>query len=96
MRGVCHTVGKQAGVQDLKFMYFVYILRGNGGWVYKGLTKDLDKRVEQHRVGRSSTAKYHLPLELVFVQICKNKKKLESWRNILNQVLVVNFLMKLV
>ncbi len=45
----------------------VYALRSHdGGWVYKGSTRDLSKRVGAHFLGKVSRTKNRCPLELVY------------------------------
>ena len=66
-------------------------------WFYKGMTHDINRRIKQHINGKSPTTKQHLPLKLVFVQICKNRLqarllekylKSGSGREIINQISV--------
>lgn len=48
-------------------MAFVYILRCGDGSLYTGITKDLDRRLAQHRAGRASRyTRAHLPVTLVW------------------------------
>ena len=48
-------------------MPFVYILRCGDGSLYTGITKDLSRRLEQHRAGRASRyTRARLPVELVW------------------------------
>lgn len=39
-------------------MFFVYILRTSANTLYIGQTNNLEKRMEQHRKGKSASAKY--------------------------------------
>ena len=43
--------------------YFVYILRTSGNTLYVGQTKDLEKRLEQHKARNGKTAKYLMYFE---------------------------------
>ncbi len=48
-------------------MAYVYILRCGDGSLYTGITKDLDRRLAQHRAGRASRyTRAHLPVTLVW------------------------------
>ncbi|HKI03869.1 MAG TPA: GIY-YIG nuclease family protein [Thermoanaerobaculia bacterium] len=50
-------------------MPYVYILRCGDGSLYTGITRDLDRRLEQHRAGRASRyTRSHLPVTLVWVR----------------------------
>ncbi|KXA88979.1 hypothetical protein AKJ57_06025 [candidate division MSBL1 archaeon SCGC-AAA259A05] len=50
-------------------MYNVYILRLSDGSLYCGVTKDLNRRLKEHRQGRGSKyVKGRLPLELVYLE----------------------------
>lgn len=44
----------------------VYILKGSDNTFYTGLTKCLQKRLEQHYAGESKSTKHKRPLELVW------------------------------
>ena len=57
-------------------MHFVYILRSiQTGEFYKGMTDNVDRRVEEHFRGSSPTTKSKLPLELVHVEICETRQQ---------------------
>ena len=62
-------------------MYFVYILESlNNDFIYKGLTDNIDRRLNQHFSGKVFSTKRKLPLRLVHVEICKTRveaRKLE-------------------
>ncbi len=52
-------------------MYFVYVLKSiKTGNFYKGLTNNLDRRIEEHSSGKSPTTKTQLPLVLIHVEEC--------------------------
>ena len=54
-------------------MYNVYILRLSDDSLYCGITKDLDRRLKEHRTGRGSKyVKGRLPLELVYLEEREN------------------------
>ena len=51
--------------------WYLYILRCGDGTLYTGITTDVEKRLEQHRIGKG--AKYtrgRAPLELVYREEC--------------------------
>ncbi len=69
--------------------YWVYILAsGKHGTLYVGMTSDLGRRMEQHRLGRGSEfVKQHGIDRLVYVEPYDNpldaierEKKLKRWR----------------
>lgn len=48
-------------------MAFVYILRCGDGSLYTGITKDLERRLAQHRAGKASRyTRGRLPVALVW------------------------------
>ena len=52
-------------------MWYLYILRCGDGSLYTGITTDVEKRLEAHRIGKG--AKYTRgrgPLELVYREEC--------------------------
>lgn len=50
-------------------MPYVYILRCGDGSLYTGITRDLERRLEQHRAGRASRyTRSHLPVTLVWAR----------------------------
>lgn len=54
-------------------MYNVYILRLSDNSLYCGITKDLDRRLKEHRSGRGSKyVKGRLPLDLVYLEEKEN------------------------
>ncbi len=55
-------------------MYYVYILKSlKTGEYYKGLTENINRRIDQHFLGKVRYTRTRLPLKLVFVQICGNR-----------------------
>lgn len=60
-------------------MYYVYILQSKKtGKCYKGLTDNIDRRVDQHFRGISKSTKAMLPLQLVHVEICNDRIEARS------------------
>ncbi len=48
-------------------MYYLYILRCEGGSLYTGITTDVNRRFEEHLAGRGVGAKYtktHIPQKI--------------------------------
>ncbi len=55
-------------------MHFVYILTClKGEYFYKGLTDNLERRLQQHIDGKVSSTKNKLPIELIHVEICSDR-----------------------
>jgi putative endonuclease len=50
-------------------MYFVYVIKSAvDGRLYKGLTCDLQKRINEHNRGKTKTTKAFKPWELVYYE----------------------------
>ncbi len=48
-------------------MYFVYVLKSDVDYrLYKGLTKDLDRRIKEHNRGYCRSTRQYRPWTLVF------------------------------
>lgn len=70
-------------------MPFVYILRCGDGSLYTGIAKDLDRRLEQHRLGRASRyTRSRLPVTLVW------KREVRSWSLALREELRIKAMRK--
>ncbi len=55
-------------------MYYVYILRSTiTGKIYKGFTKDLKRRFEEHNRGDATSTKSGKPWILVYYEAFNNK-----------------------
>ena len=55
-------------------MYSVYILYNKTkSFTYYGLTKNLRKRVDEHKLGKVRVTKAYLPLFLIWYCVFKNK-----------------------
>ena len=73
---VAELVYLPAGRQARSKMFYVYILRSlRTGHFYKGLTSNLNKRLEEHLSGKEQVTRLLLPVELVHVEICDNRKE---------------------
>ena len=46
-------------------MYYVYVLRNNEGRLYIGHTEDIERRLDQHRMGESGWTRSRGPWQLV-------------------------------
>ena len=46
-------------------MYYVYVLRLSNGQLYTGFTRDLKRRIQEHKTGRLISTRSRLPLELI-------------------------------
>ncbi|KKW11271.1 MAG: hypothetical protein UY49_C0005G0001, partial [Microgenomates group bacterium GW2011_GWC1_49_7] len=66
-----------------RFMYFVYILKTlHKSSYYKGLTNNLERRLNQHANRKVKSTKLLLPLQLIHVELCSTRteaRKLEKF-----------------
>lgn len=61
------------GGKRMESIWYLYILRCRDGSLYTGITTDVEKRLEAHRIGKG--AKYTRgrgPLEVVYTEVCEN------------------------
>ena len=51
-------------------MWYFSVLRSKKepNWFYKGSTKDLRKRIQQHNKGQVQSSKHYIPLKLVYYE----------------------------
>lgn len=57
-------------------MWYLYILRLSDDSLYTGITKDVERRVEQHEEGNGSKyVRSRLPCKLVYVEQMENRSK---------------------
>ena len=55
-------------------MYYVYVLRSlKDGQLYTGVTKDLARRMREHRAGKTRSLRYRRPLELLYSETYQTK-----------------------
>ena len=67
--------GRQARGSQNK-MYYVYILQSmSKGVFYKGLTNNLERRLQEHLQGKSPSTKHLLPVKLIHVEICRDRNR---------------------
>ena len=56
--------------------WFVYIIRCDDDSLYTGITKDVDRRIQEHNEGGRLAAKYtrtRLPVVLVYQEKCESR-----------------------
>ena len=54
---------------------YVYVLKSlKDGNFYKGYTKDLKKRFEDHNKGKVESTKLRTPFELIYYEACRNEE----------------------
>lgn len=46
-------------------MYYVYFLKLSNGYLYKGSTRDLKRRVQEHNIGKVESTMNYRPLKLI-------------------------------
>jgi len=55
-------------------MYYVYVLKSEfDGGFYIGCSKDLRKRVADHKAGRVKSTQNRLPIELIYYEACLDR-----------------------
>lgn len=53
--------------------FYTYVLRSiRDGKHYVGYTRDLRKRIEEHRSKYAQSTKYRLPVELIYYEACRD------------------------
>lgn len=68
----------------------VYMLRCSDGSLYTGITKDLERRLAQHRAGRASRyTRSRLPVALVW------SREIESWGDALREEIRIKALSRM-
>lgn len=56
-------------------MFYVYILQSKkDGNFYTGYTKDIKKRIAEHKAGKVTSTKNRLPVKLVYYESCLNQQ----------------------
>lgn len=57
-------------------MYFVYVIQSDvDGRFYKGLTKDIENRVEEHNTGKTKSTRPYKPWKLVYLEKYKTREE---------------------
>ena len=55
-------------------MFYTYLIRSKTkNWVYVGLTKDVESRIESHNKMQVRSTKSFAPFDLVFVQVSESQ-----------------------
>lgn len=49
-------------------MHFVYIIKSKDGEIYKGMTNNLVRRLEEHNAGKTPSTKRYLPWRYVYIE----------------------------
>ena len=49
-------------------MYVVYVLRDDKGVLYKGMTNDLTRRLQEHRAGKTKTTRAMGELQVFYTE----------------------------
>jgi putative endonuclease len=54
--------------------YYVYVIKSgkDGSW-YKGITDNLERRLNQHNSGKNKSTKGKGPYEMVYFEECENR-----------------------
>jgi len=56
-------------------MFYVYVLQSKlDNTFYTGLTRDIERRLDEHNSGISKSTKGKIPFELVYYEFCLNYK----------------------
>ena len=57
-------------------MFFTYILKSEKtGRLYKGHTKNLELRIEQHNSGKTKSTKHGIPWKLIYHETFETRKE---------------------
>ena len=71
---------RQAGNGRHKSMYFVYIIQSElTGEFYKGLTVNINRRLDEHNSAQTVSIKNKRPFTLVHVHICESRLEAREW-----------------
>ena len=70
--------------EKAQVLYTVYVLRSlRSGDLYKGTTKNLQKRLGDHQKGKVASTKYYRSFELVFTKIFKERRNAYRYEHFL-------------
>jgi predicted GIY-YIG superfamily endonuclease len=64
-------------------MYYVYILLCADNKYYIGLTRNIKKRISEHRAGSSFSTSYRLPVKIKWIGIFSNLNKASAFEQYL-------------
>ncbi|MFA6391572.1 MAG: GIY-YIG nuclease family protein [Patescibacteria group bacterium] len=59
-------------------MFSVYILLLSNKQLYAGITNNLERRLKEHRQGKSTFTKHRLPVKIIFYEMFNNKEDAEK------------------
>ncbi len=60
-------------------MFTVYVLRSlKDGWIYKGQTSDLARRLKQHNAGYTRSTRRHRPFEVAYSEEFTSREEAET------------------
>ena len=62
-----HWIGKER--------VYTYILEMKEGRHYTGITKDIARRLDEHRKGQSKSTKDHRPVRIIYLNMSESRKK---------------------
>ena len=55
-------------------IWFVYALRSRkDGWLYIGMTSDLERRLKEHNSGYNRSTRSRVPFDLIFSERCASR-----------------------
>lgn len=54
---------------------YVYILEMKKGRHYTGITKDIARRLDEHRKGQSKSTKDHRPVRIIYLNMSDSRKE---------------------
>jgi putative endonuclease len=72
-----HPLAVRDGIR-IKYMFYVYILLLSNDQLYTGLTSNLQRRIREHKRGRSPFTKNRLPVKLIYFEVFINKADAEK------------------
>ena len=55
-------------------MYTVYVLQDERGTLYKGMTNDLERRLREHRSGKTTTTRKMMNFVVVYTEVYSDKE----------------------
>gem|GEM_PF-1096806 len=65
---------EETGVHSSEERWFLYILECSDGTLYTGITKDLERRIEQHNAGKASRyTRVRRPVKLAYNEVCSTR-----------------------
>ncbi len=77
-------------------MYYVYILESikTPNWRYKGFTSDLQRRLKEHNIGKTSSTTPHRPFRLIYYEAYLLKKDAQAREKYLKTSMGIRVLKK--